>query len=54
MRTLNPILTTAFLLHLFAAVHAAPEIILHEGEYYIAALTPDLDGIRVAKFSIPN
>jgi hypothetical protein len=33
---------------------AAPEIILHEGEYYIAALTPDLDGIRVAKFSIPN
>ena len=28
---------------------AAPEIILHEGQYYIAALNPDLDGIRMAK-----
>ena len=29
---------------------AAPEIILHNGQYYIAALTDELDGIRMAKF----
>jgi len=28
---------------------AAPEIILHEGRYYIAALKPGLDGIRIAR-----
>jgi len=28
---------------------AAPEIIHHEGKYYIAALNPDLDGIRIAR-----
>jgi len=28
---------------------AAPEIVMHEGKYYIVALTPDLDGIRVAR-----
>jgi hypothetical protein len=28
---------------------AAPEIVLHKGQYYIAALEPGLDGIRVAK-----
>jgi hypothetical protein len=28
---------------------AAPEIVLHEGQYYIAGLNPDLDGIRLAK-----
>jgi hypothetical protein len=28
---------------------AAPEIILHEGKYYIAALNPGLDGIRIAR-----
>ena len=28
---------------------AAPEIILHEGQYYIAALNPDLKGIRIAR-----
>ena len=28
---------------------AAPEIILHEGDYYIAALNPGLDGIRIAR-----
>lgn len=28
---------------------AAPEIVLHEGEYYIAALNPELDGIRIAR-----
>ena len=28
---------------------AAPEIITHEGQYYIAALNPELDGIRLAK-----
>ncbi len=28
---------------------AAPEIILHEGQYYVAALKPGLDGIRLAK-----
>ena len=28
---------------------AAPEIILHEGQYYIAALLPDLQGIRMAR-----
>ena len=28
---------------------AAPEILLHEGQYYIAALMPDLNGIRIAR-----
>jgi len=28
---------------------AAPEIILHEGQYYIAALMPSLKGIQIAK-----
>jgi hypothetical protein len=28
---------------------AAPEIILHDGQYYIAALKPGLDGIRIAR-----
>ncbi len=28
---------------------AAPEIIKHEGKYYIAALNPGLDGIRIAR-----
>ena len=28
---------------------AAPEIILHQSHYYIAALLPTLDGIRIAK-----
>lgn len=28
---------------------AAPEIIHHEGQYYIAALTANLDGIRIAR-----
>jgi len=28
---------------------AAPEIILHQGQYYIAALLPSLDGIRIAR-----
>ena len=28
---------------------AAPEIVLHEGQYYIAALEPSLKGIRVAR-----
>jgi hypothetical protein len=28
---------------------AAPEIILLDGQYYIAALNPGLDGIRIAK-----
>jgi hypothetical protein len=28
---------------------AAPEIILHDGQYYIAALLPGLNGIRMAK-----
>jgi hypothetical protein len=27
----------------------APEIVKHEGQYYIAALNPNLDGIRIAK-----
>ncbi len=30
---------------------AAPEIILHEGQWYIAALNPGLDGIRIARLS---
>ncbi|HAV64537.1 MAG TPA: hypothetical protein DCY13_19485 [Verrucomicrobiales bacterium] len=30
---------------------AAPELILHEGQWYVAALTPELDGIRVARLS---
>lgn len=30
---------------------AAPEIIRHEGEYYIAALNTGLDGIRMAKLA---
>lgn len=30
---------------------AAPEIILHEGQYYIAALKPGLDGIRIARLA---
>ncbi len=28
---------------------AAPEIVLHDGQYYIAALTPELNGIRIAR-----
>ena len=28
---------------------AAPEIVVDNGQYYIAALMPNLDGIRVAK-----
>ncbi|MCK5210510.1 MAG: hypothetical protein KAQ79_20890, partial [Cyclobacteriaceae bacterium] len=28
---------------------AAPEIIYHNGEYYMAALMPSLKGIRIAK-----
>ncbi len=28
---------------------AAPEIVLHEGQYYLVALTDELDGIRMAK-----
>jgi len=28
---------------------AAPEIIFHEGEYFIASLLPSLKGIRVAR-----
>jgi hypothetical protein len=28
---------------------AAPEIVVHDGHYYIAALNPNLDGVRVAK-----
>jgi len=28
---------------------AAPEIVLHDGQYYIAALMPTLKGIRIAK-----
>ena len=27
---------------------AAPEIILHEGNYYIASLLPNLQGVRIA------
>lgn len=30
---------------------AAPEIIHHEGQYYIAALLPSLKGIRTAKLA---
>lgn len=30
---------------------AAPEIIEHEGEFYIAALKPNLDGIRIARLA---
>lgn len=28
---------------------AAPEIVLHQGQYYIASLEPNLDGIRLAR-----
>jgi hypothetical protein len=28
---------------------AAPEVLLYEGEYYLVALTDELDGIRMAK-----
>jgi hypothetical protein len=28
---------------------AAPEIVLHKGQWYIAALNPALDGIRIAR-----
>jgi hypothetical protein len=28
---------------------AAPEIILHEGQYYIASLLPNLKGVRLAR-----
>jgi hypothetical protein len=28
---------------------AAPELIQHEGQWYIAALRPELDGIRIAR-----
>ena len=27
----------------------APEIIVHDGEWYIAALLPDVRGIRIAR-----
>ena len=30
---------------------AAPEIVQHEGRYYIAALTPELDGVRIARLA---
>jgi hypothetical protein len=30
---------------------AAPEIVLYDGKYYIAALKPELDGIRIARLS---
>jgi hypothetical protein len=30
---------------------AAPEIVRHEGEYYIAALMPNLKGIRIARLA---
>jgi len=30
---------------------AAPEIVVHEGQWYLAALNPGLDGIRIAKLS---
>lgn len=30
---------------------AAPEIVFHEGRYYIAALLPDVQGIRVARLA---
>jgi len=29
---------------------AAPEILMHKGQYYIAALLPNLKGIRIARF----
>ena len=28
---------------------AAPEIILHDGRYYIASLMPSLEGIQIAR-----
>jgi hypothetical protein len=28
---------------------AAPEIVLHQGQYYIASLTPNLDGVQLAR-----
>ena len=33
---------------------AAPEIIFHEGAYYLAALTNELDGIRIARLNWIN
>jgi hypothetical protein len=30
---------------------AAPEIVLYDGKYYIAALKPELDGVRIARLS---
>ena len=33
----------------YALAVAAPEVILHGGRYYIASLTPALDGIQIAK-----
>ena len=34
---------------------AAPEIVFHDGLYYIAALLPDIQGIRVARLTwIPD
>jgi hypothetical protein len=33
---------------------AAPEIILHEGQYYIASLVPSLKGIQIARLSWPR
>ncbi|MBI4581630.1 MAG: hypothetical protein HY718_18175 [Planctomycetes bacterium] len=30
---------------------AAPEIVIHEGQWYIAALLPDLQGIRIARLA---
>ncbi len=33
---------------------AAPEIVRHDGQYYIAALTPELNGIRIARLKWRN
>ena len=33
---------------------AAPEIVRHDGQYYIAALKPELDGIRIARLKWDN
>jgi hypothetical protein len=33
---------------------AAPEIFEHEGRHYVAALMPDLDGIRIAPLAWTN
>ncbi|MFY9342820.1 MAG: hypothetical protein WAT39_10045 [Planctomycetota bacterium] len=33
---------------------AAPEIVLHQGQYYLAALMPNLDGIRITRMKWVN